>query len=267
MSSLIHPTAIIASSAQLGEGVSVGPYAIIEEDVVIGDNCAIHAHAQVKQYTRMGKGNTIHSFAIVGGTPQDLKFHGEVSAMEIGDNNTIREFATLHRGTEGGGCLTSIGNNNLIMAYCHIAHDCKLGNNVVMSNNATLAGHVEVHDFAIIGGLSAVHQFVRIGTHAFVGGVTGISMDLPPYMLAVGNRAGVNGPNIVGLRRMKVATTTITAMRNIYRIIWLSGTPRQEALAQVKEEYGEIEEVKILLDFIHSSERGVLAVQRSNMQD
>lgn len=267
MSSLIHPTAIVAPSAQLGDGVSVGAYAIIEDDVVIGDNCTIHAQAQIKQYTRMGKGNTVHSFAIVGGTPQDLKFHGEVSAMVIGDNNTIREFATLHRGTEGGGALTSIGSNNLIMAYCHIAHDCKVGNNVVMSNNATLAGHVEVHDFAIIGGLSAVHQFVRIGTHSFVGGMTGISMDLPPYMLAVGNRAGLNGPNIVGLRRMKVPTATITAMRNIYRIIWLSGTPRQEALAQVKEEYGEIGEVQLFLGFIHSSERGVLSVQRGNLQD
>lgn len=267
MSSLIHPTAIVAPSAQLGDEVSVGAYAIIEDDVVIGDNCTIHAQAQIKQYTRMGNGNAVHSFAIVGGTPQDLKFHGEVSAMVIGDNNTIREFATLHRGTEGGGGLTSIGSNNLIMAYCHIAHDCKVGNNVVMSNSATLAGHVEVHDFAIIGGLSAVHQFVRIGTHSFVGGMTGISMDLPPYMLAVGNRAGLNGPNIVGLRRMKVATTTITAMRNIYRIIWMSGTPRQEALAQVKEEYGEIEEIQTFLDFIHSSERGVLSVQRANLQD
>lgn len=267
MSALIHPTAIIAPSARLGEGVSVGPYAIVEDDVAIGDKSVVHAHAQIKQYTRMGKGNTVHSFAIVGGTPQDLKFHGEVSAMEIGDNNTIREFATLHRGTEGGGGLTKVGNNCLIMAYCHVAHDCKVGNNVIMSNNATLAGHVEVHDFAIVGGLSAVHQFVRIGTHAFVGGVTGIGMDLPPYMLAVGNRGGVNGPNIVGLRRMKVPTTTISAMRSIYRIIWLSGIPRQEALAQVQEEYGEIPEVQTFLEFIHSSERGILAVQRSNMQD
>lgn len=267
MSSFVHPTAIVSQSAQLGEGVHVGPFAIIEDDVVIGDNCSIHAQAQIKQYTRMGRNNTIHSFALVGGIPQDLKFQGEASALEIGDNNTIREFATVHRGTDGGGGVTRIGNNNLIMAYCHVAHDCKVGNNIVMSNNATLAGHVEVHDYAIIGGLSAIHQFVRIGTHAFVGGVTGIGMDLPPYMLAVGNRAGVNGPNIVGLRRMKVPTSTISAMRAIYRIIWLSGIPRQEALAQVQEEYGEIPEVKILLDFIHSSERGVLAVQRSNMQE
>lgn len=267
MSSLIHPTAIIAPSAQLGKGVSVGPYAIIGDDVVIGDNCSIHAQAHVEQYTRMGRNNTIHSFALVGGVPQDLKFAGEASVLEVGDNNTIREFATLHRGTEGGGGLTRVGSNNLIMAYCHIAHDCHVGNNVVMSNNATLAGHVEVHDYAIIGGLSAVHQFVRIGTHAFVGGVTGIGKDLPPYMLAVGNRAGISGPNIVGLRRMKVPTETISAMRSVYRIIWSSQTPRQEALVQVQEKYGDIPEIQVFLDFIQASERGVLSIQRSNIQE
>lgn len=265
--SSIHPTAFVSPKANLGKNVSIGPCALIEDDVEIGDDCTIHAFASVQQYTKMGKGNTIHSYALVGGVPQDLKFGGEISYLEIGDNNTIREYATLHRGTEGGGGITKIGSQNLIMAYCHIAHDCIVGNKVIMSNNATLAGHVELQDSAIIGGLSAIHQFARIGEHAFVGGVTGIGMDLPPYMMAVGNRAGVGGPNIVGLRRMGAPSSTITAMRQVYRIIWLSGTPRQEALARVEEDFAEIPEIIKIVSFMRESQRGVLAAQRSNMQE
>ena len=156
MANSIHSAAFIAPSARIGNNVTIGPCAYIEDDVVIGDDCIIDAFASVKQYTTLGKGNHIHSYAMVGGEPQDLKFHGEKSELIIGDNNNIREFATLHRGTEAGSLVTKIGNNNLIMAYCHIAHDCQLGNNIVMSNNATLAGHCIVDDFAILGGLSAV---------------------------------------------------------------------------------------------------------------
>ena len=167
----VHPTAIVHANAQIGKDVEIGPYAIIEEHVVIGDRCRIDAHAVIKDYTRMGVGNHIHSHALVGGEPQDLKFQGEVTWLELGDDNRIREFATLHRGTEGGGGITRIGSRNLRMAYTHIAHDCQLGNDIVMSNGATLGGHVRVDDFAIIGGLSAVHQFGHVGTHAFVGGM------------------------------------------------------------------------------------------------
>lgn len=175
----VHPTAIVHANAQIGKDVEIGPYAIIEEHVVIGDRCRIDAHAVIKDYTRMGVGNHIHSHALVGGEPQDLKFQGEVTWLELGDDNRIREFATLHRGTEGGGGITRIGSRNLCMAYTHIAHDCQLGNDIVMSNGATLGGHVRVDDFAIIGGLSAVHQFGHVGTHAFVGGMTGVAQDLP----------------------------------------------------------------------------------------
>lgn len=264
MSALIHPSAFVSPKAELGADVSVGPCAVIEDDVVIGDNCQIHAFASIKQFTRMGKGNVVHSYALVGGVPQDLKFAGETSHLDIGDNNSIREFSTLHRGTAGGGGLTRIGSNNLIMAYCHIAHDCLLHNNIVMSNGATLAGHVELFDGAIIGGLSAIHQFSRIGQHAFVGGMTGIAQDLPPYMMAVGSRAGIHGPNLVGLRRLGLDSASITAVRSAFRLIWMSELPRQEALDKAEQEFGSVPEVRTLIAFVRESPRGVLPLARSS---
>lgn len=264
----IHSTASVSPKAEIGEGVSIGQCAIIEDDVVIGDGCQIHAFASVKQYTRMGKDNIIHSYALVGGIPQDLKFAGEVSHLEIGDNNSIREFSTLHRGTAGGGGITRIGNNNLIMAYSHIAHDCLLGNHIVMSNGATLAGHVEIHDHAIVGGLSAVHQFARLGVSSFVGGMTGIAKDLPPYMMAVGSRAGIHGPNMVGLRRLRLSSDCIKAIKAAFRIIWHSEMPRQEALEKTETELGEFPEIMEIVNFVRSSPRGVLhAVRSSELKD
>ncbi len=259
----IHPSAFVSPKAELGRNVSVGPCALIEDDVVIGDNCEIHAFASVKRYTSMGKGNVIHSYAMVGGVPQDLKYAGEPSRLEIGDNNTIREFSSLHRGTVGGGGVTRIGNSNLIMAYAHIAHDCILHDNIVMSNGATLAGHITLFDGVIIGGLSAVHQFSRIGRHAFVGGMTGISQDLPPYMMAVGSRAGIHGPNLVGLRRLGLGSAVVTAVRSAFRLIWLSELPRQEALDKAAEEYAGVPEVMELVSFVRESPRGVLPVAKS----
>ncbi len=266
MSTNIHPSAFISPKASIGQNVSIGPCALIEDDVVIGDNCQVHAFASVKQFTRMGKNNIIHSYAMVGGVPQDLKFAGEESWLEIGDNNSVREFSTLHRGTAGGGAKTVIGSNNLLMAYTHVAHDCVLGNHIVMSNGATLAGHVLVQDFAIIGGLSAVHQFTRIGEYAFVGGMTGIAQDLPPYMLAVGGRAGIHGPNIVGLRRKNVSSTTITTVRAAFRMIWLSNLPRQEALDMAEKEFADTPEVQIIIDFVRQSPRGVLSAAKETDQ-
>lgn len=259
----IHPSAFVSKKARLGEGVSVGPCAVIEDDVCIGDGCQVHAFASVKQYTSMGKGNIVHSYAMLGGVPQDLKFAGEVSWLEIGDNNNIREFSTLHRGTEGGGGRTRIGNGNLIMAYCHIAHDCVLGNSIVMSNGATLAGHVTLFDQVIIGGLSAVHQFARIGRNAFVGGMTGIAQDLPPYMMAVGSRAGIHGPNLVGLRRLKLPSASVTAVRTAFRTIWHSDLPRQEALDKAAAEFSDVPEVLEIVDFVRNSPRGVLPAVRA----
>lgn len=267
MPAQIHPSAFVDSSAKIAGNVVIGPCAFIEANVEIGEGCRIDAFASVKQYTRMGKNNHIFSYAMVGEVPQDLKFHGEESWLEIGDNNNIREFSTLHRGTEDGGGVTRIGSKCLLMAYTHVAHDCKLGNGIVMSNNATLAGHVEVHDNAIIGGLSAVHQFSRIGRHAFVGGMTGISQDLPPYMLAVGERAGLHGPNLVGLRRLGLSRDAISAVKNVFRLIWLSGMPRPEALEKAAKEYAAFTEAMEIVNFVKESKRGVLSPKRGDNTD
>ncbi len=258
MAANIHPTALVSPKAELGDNVTIGHCAVVEANVVIGDSSRVEPFASVKAYTRMGAHNTIHSYAMVGGIPQDLKFHGEESWLEMGNNNHVREFATLHRGTEGGGGVTRIGDGNLFMAYTHIAHDCQLGNQIIMSNAATLAGHVIVEDGAILGGLCAVHQFCRIGAHAFVGGMSGIGMDVPPYMLASGHRAELHGPNLVGLRRMQASRETLAAVRAAYRTIWLSGIPRQEALEQVEKGYPSSPEVLRIVSFIRTAERGVL---------
>ena len=237
----VHPTAIVHANAQIGKDVEIGPYAIIEEHVVIGDRCRIDAHAVIKDYTRMGVGNHIHSHALVGGEPQDLKFQGEVTWLELGDDNRIREFATLHRGTEGGGGITRIGSRNLCMAYTH----------------------VRVDDFAIIGGLSAVHQFGHVGTHAFVGGMTGVAQDLPPWMLAAGSRALVHGPNLVGLRRAGASRETISAFKQAFRLIWRSEMPRSEALDLLANDYANLPQVMEFVDFVRSSERGLCPAEKN----
>ena len=254
----IHPTAQVSPKAELGDNVTIGHCAVVEDNVIIGEGSCVEAFASVKSYTRMGKNNTIHSYAMVGGIPQDLKFYGEESWLEMGDGNSVREFATLHRGTEGGGGITRIGSNNLFMAYTHIAHDCQMGSNIIMSNAATLAGHVTVEDGCILGGLSAIHQFSRIGTCAFVGGMSGIAMDVPPYMLASGHRADLHGPNLVGLRRKQVSREILAAVRAAYRLIWLSGIPRKEALDQAEQEFATTPEVQTIVAFVRASERGVL---------
>lgn len=259
----IHPTAIIAPDVQLGTGVQIGPYAILEDHVFIGDNTQIEAHAVIKRYTRIGMANHIHSHALVGGEPQDLKFQGEVTWLEIGSCNRIREFTTLHRGTEGGGGLTKVGDRNLFMAYSHIAHDCRLGSDIVMSNAATLGGHVQVDDFAIIGGLSAVHQFCHIGTHAFIGGMTGVPQDLPPWMLVAGSRALVHGPNMVGLRRAGASKEMVQAFKQAFRLIWRSEMPRSEALEDLTRDYAHIPELLSFIEFVRSSERGICPAEKN----
>ena len=251
----IHPSAFVSPKAELGEDVVIGPCALVEEDVVIGARTRVDAFASIKRYTTLGEDNHVHSYAMVGGEPQDLKFHGEVSRLNI------REFSTLHRGTESGGGVTRIGDGNLLMAYVHVAHDCTVMNDIVMSNNATLAGHCLVEDGAIIAGLSAVHQFTRVGKHAFVGGMSGISQDLPPWMLAVGNRALVQSPNIVGLRRIRASQELVSAFKQAYRLLWFSGIPRPDALLQLEAEYGHLPEIGEFIAFVRSSERGILPAE------
>ncbi len=254
----IHPTAFIGKNVELADDVIIGQCAYIEDNVTIGSGTKVDAFASVKEFTTLGSNNHIHTYACVGGVPQDLKFSGEKTSLIIGNNNNIREFATLHRGTETGIGETKVGDNNLLMAYTHVAHDCVLGSNIVMSNNATLAGHVEVGDFAIIAGLSAVHQFCRIGSHAFIGGMTGIHQDVPPYMLASeGSRGTVQAPNLVGLRRMSASSELISAMKTAYKLIWCSDTPRQEALEELENKY-DFPEIKYFIEFIRSTQRGII---------
>jgi UDP-N-acetylglucosamine acyltransferase len=259
---MIHPTAIIDPGAQLGRDVEIGPYAVIGPKVTIGDGTRIGSHAVVESHVRMGKGNRIHSFASVGAIPQDLKFRGEESWVEIGDGNIIREYATVNRGTSGGGGVTRIGNHTLVMAYCHIAHDCDVGSRVIMANAATLAGHITIEDGAIIGGMTGVHQFVRIGTLSIIGGMSGVSQDVPPYVTAVVSRPqrghALYGLNLVGLKRNGFPPETITVLKQAFRMIFRAEVPLKDALARAEAELPPLPEVARLIAFVRSSKRGVL---------
>ena len=259
---MIHPTAIIDPGAELGKEVTVGPYTVIGPKVTIGDGCTVGSHAVIESHVRMGKGNRIHSFASVGAIPQDLKFRGEESWVEMGDGNIIREFATVNRGTAGGGGLTSIGNNTLVMAYSHLAHDCHVGSRVVMANSATLAGHVTVEDGAIIGGLTGIHQFVRIGAHCMIGALSGVGQDVPPYVTAVVSRPqrgySLYGLNLIGLKRNRFSEETIAALKQAFKILFRSDTPIKDSLARAEAELPPLPEVRHMIDFVRSSKRGVL---------
>jgi len=259
---MIHPTAIVDPGAELGKDVTVGPYAVIGPKVTIGDGCSVGSHAVVESHVRMGKGNRIHSFASVGAIPQDLKYRGEETWVEMGDGNIVREFVTVNRGTAGGGGVTSIGNNTLLMAYCHLAHDCRVGSRVIMANAATLAGHVTVEDGAIIGGLTGVHQFVRIGALCIVGALSGVSQDVPPYVTAVVARPqrgyALYGLNLVGLKRARFPEGTIAALKQAFKIIFRAEVPMRDALAQAEAELPPLPEVLHLIGFVRSTKQGVL---------
>lgn len=256
----IHPTAIVDSAAALAESVTVGPYSMIQGQVVVGPDTEIGSHVVIKEHTTIGSRCRIFQFASLGEIPQDLKFAGEVSHLVIGDDNTVREFATMHRGTASGGGITRVGNGNLFMAYTHVAHDCIIGNGVVMSNAATLGGHIIVEDRAILGGFVAIHQFSRIGRHAFIGGASAVPRDVPPYTMAVGNRAKLVGLNLVGLKRSGFSDATVQALRQAYEFLFTSGLNTKEAIAQVRKEIPPDPQVQHLLWFIESSERGLVPV-------
>ena len=260
MGTQIHSTALVDPSAELGKNVKIGPYVLIHADTYIGDNTCIDSFAQIKPHTRLDADNHVFSYACIGEIPQDLKFQGEHSTLEIGANNKIREFCTINRGTGEGGGKTRIGNNCLLMAYSHVAHDCNLGDHVIMANCATLAGHVSIGDQAIIGGLSAVHQFVRIGEMAFVGGKTGAAQDVPPFTLVAGERAKLEGLNLVGLRRNKTSKDDIMALKKALRLIWYSGNTREEAVIKIKaDEIYKNPKVNLLLEFLNNSNRGTVS--------
>ena len=255
--SLIHPTAIIHPEAKLDPSVQVGPYAVIGPKVRIGAGTTVGPHAVIEGRTTIGKDNKIFQFASVGAAPQDLKYAGEDTALEMGDGNTVREFATLHIGTEGGGGVTKIGNGNLFMANSHVAHDCVFGNGCILANSVAIAGHVQVEDHVIFGGLSAVHQFTRIGRHAFIAGGSMVAMDVPPYCTAQGDRAELVGLNTVGLSRHGYSDDQIRRIKDAYKILFRSKLGLNEAIAKLRAEYGGHPEIDGMLDFVSRSERGI----------
>ena len=253
----VHPTAIVAPGAKLHATVEVGPYAVIGPQVTIGAGTTVGPHAVIDGRTRLGERNKVFQFASVGAQPQDLKYAGEDSALEIGDENLIREFTTLHKGTTGGGGVTRIGNGNLFMAYAHVAHDCQVGNGCVFANAATLGGHVEIGDHVILGGLAAVHQFTRVGRHAFIAGGSMVVMDVPPFCTAQGDRAELAGINSIGLARHGFSEDQIGRVKEGYRILFRSKLPLEEAVERLRTELGDQSEIQTLLAFVTTSQRGI----------
>lgn len=258
MKKLIHPTAIVGKGAQLDPSVQVGPYTIISDHVVIGRDTRLHGHVTIDGHTTIGEGCEIFPYASIGLPPQDVKYKGEDTRLVIGDRNVIREYVSIHRGSTGGVGTTGIGSDNFIMAYCHVAHDCHVGHRVVMANCATLAGHVVVQDSANIGGLVAVHQHARIGAYAMIGGVSGVAQDIPPFMIASGERAKLYGPNLVGLKRAGFSDEKIVAVKKAYRIIFKSKLSLKEAIREVQAQIKDSPEVDSLVEFISAaSPRGI----------
>ena len=253
----IHSTAIISPDAQLEEGVEIGPYVVIGSDVKIGKNTVIGPHTVIDDYVHIGEGNRIFQFCSIGAPPQDLKFDGEKTRVIIGNFNTIREFVTIHRATTADIGVTIIGDNNLLMAYCHVAHNCKLGDKIIMSNAATLAGHIHIEDYAIISGLTGIHQFCRLGAHCMIGGASAVVKDVPPYCIAQGNHAKLFGLNLIGLKRRNFSEITIKAIKDAYRIIFRSDLLLEAALKKAQDEMEDVPEVNHLIKFIKESTRGV----------
>jgi len=252
----IHPTAIVSKNAKLDSGVVVGPFSIISDNVTIGADTKIGAYCVIEGNTTIGKSCEIFTGAVVGSRPQDLKFKGEKVFLEIGNNNIIREYCTLNPGTNEGG-KTSIGDSNLLMAYSHVAHDCKIGNECVLANNCTLAGHVTIEDKVVIGGIVAVHQFVRIGMLSITGGCSKVVQDIPPFSTCDGHPARVYGLNLIGLRRKGISNASIKQLDQAFRIIFNSGLSTKHAIEKAEQELEKSEEINYLLNFAKSSERGL----------
>ncbi len=253
----VHPTAIVSPDAFIDKDVEIGAYSIINGNVTIGKGCRIGNHSIIHEYVKIDSNCQIYPYASVGAIPQDLKFNGEESWLKIGENTIIREFATLNRGTESGGGITEIGEDNFLMAYTHVAHDCKTGKGVIMSNNATLAGHVSVGDYAILGGLVAIHQFVNIGEYAYIGGKSAVIKDIPPYVRASGDRASLYGLNMVGLQRKGFDEKTCLNLKRAYRIMFRLDFTVKQAVERIKAEVEMIPEVSKFLSFIENSDRGI----------
>lgn len=254
----IHATALVDPKARIAEGVEIGPYSIVGPNVEIGANTVIGPHVVIEGHTRIGADNKIFQFCSIGAAPQDKKYAGEDTRLEIGDRNTIRESCTFNTGTVQDVGVTRVGNDNWIMAYVHVAHDCQVGNNTIIANSVQLAGHVHVGDFVIIGGLSGVHQFVRIGAHAMAGMTTSLSQDLPPYVMASGNPAEARGMNFEGLRRRGFSDDAVAALRRAYKALYKSGLRLEEARIAIAAEQDAHPELQPLVEFLSIPGRGIV---------
>jgi UDP-N-acetylglucosamine acyltransferase len=254
----IHPTAIVDASARLAENVVVDPYAVIGAEVEIGDGSTVGAHALIKGPTRIGRDNRIGAYASLGGDPQDKKYAGERSELVIGDGNTLHEFVTVSRGTRDGGGVTRIGDDNWVMAYAHIAHDCTVGSHTIFANNATLAGHVEIGDYVVLGGFAGVHQFCKIGAHAFAAMYSAINRDVPPFIYVAGQFAVPRGVNAEGLKRRGFDAARVSAIKRAYRTLYLSHKTLEEARAALAEQASASDDVRAFVGFIDRSERALV---------
>ncbi len=254
---MIHPTAIIDPKAELDSDVEVGPYSVIKGDVIIGSGTKIGSHVIIEKYVQIGRNCMIFQYASIGAIPQDLKFKGEKTYLKIGDGTVVREFTTLNRGTGLGGGVTEVGENNLLMAYVHIAHDCITGRNVILANNTQLSGHVTIGDYANIAGFVGVQQFVRIGAYAYVGGKSAVGKDIPPYVIVSGDRAKLYGLNSVGLKRNGFSESTISKLKKSYRIVFRIGLTMNEAIARIKAEVDQVPEVVNFVEFLKTAQRGI----------
>jgi UDP-N-acetylglucosamine acyltransferase len=257
----VHPTAIVDPGAELAASVSVGPYAVIGAGVNVGEGTSVGAHALIEGPTTIGRDNRIHGHVSLGGAPQDMKYRGEPTELVIGDRNTIREFCTFNRGTTQDAGVTRVGSDNWIMAYVHIAHDVQVGDRTILANNATLAGHVQVGDWVIVGGLTGVHQFCKIGAHAMTGFQSHVSQDVPPFMMVSGNPLGVHGFNVEGLRRRGFSRERIAQVKQMHRLLYRDGLSLEAAKAAIGALRGQVEggdaDIALLLDFLAASTRGI----------
>jgi UDP-N-acetylglucosamine acyltransferase len=253
----IHNTAIVSDGAILGKNVRIGPFSIVEDNTKIGDNCNISSHVYIASGVDIAEDCKVFNGAILGTVPQDLKFEGEQSALEIGRGTVIREYCTLNRGTSGGGGITTVGSDCLLMAYAHVAHDCHVGNNAILANGVTMAGHVTIGNDVGISGLVLIHQFTRIGKYTYIGGGSRIPMDVPPFILANGTQLKYYGPNSVGLKRKGFSTTAITNIKRAYNYIYRSQLNIRQALEAIKSELEQTSEIKDIIEFVESSERGI----------
>ena len=259
---MIHPTSIVDKNSLIAENVQVGPNCIIGPNVQIGDNSILHSNVYITGNTKIGKNNEIFPFVTVGTDPQDLKYRGEKNSILIGDNNKLREYVNINPGTLKGGTVTRLGNNNLLMVYCHIAHDCNIGNNIVLANNVQVGGHVTIQDNAIVGGSCAIHQFSRIGKLSMVGGMTGVLSDVIPFSLSLGNRNNMAGLNLIGLRRAKISNRDIKILQKFYDIVFCNKNFRSN-IENLKKEIKDNEYVKIIIEFINSDKKRPISLPKN----